>query len=72
MTTPSNLDCALSTLHPKHSNAQGAIIRLKAKVRVRGRVIAIIRVMVRLSAGVIIPLYAGGVMVMHADNKSHG
>ena len=27
-TTPSKLDCVLPTLHPKHSNAQGAIIRL--------------------------------------------
>ena len=27
-TTPSKLDCALPTLHPKHSNARGAIIMI--------------------------------------------
>ena len=27
-TTPSKLDCALPTLHPKHSNARGAINRV--------------------------------------------
>ena len=31
-------DCALPTLHPKHSNARGALIRAKVKVRVRVRV----------------------------------
>ena len=34
MTTPSKLDHALPTLHPKHSNAQGAIIRDTVGLRV--------------------------------------
>ena len=28
-------DCALPTLHPKHSNARGALIRVRVRVRVR-------------------------------------
>ena len=28
-TTPSKLDCALPTLHPKHSSARGAITRIR-------------------------------------------
>ena len=28
-TTPSKLDCALPTLHPKHSNTRGAIISVE-------------------------------------------
>ena len=47
-TTPSKLDCALSTLHPKHSNARGEMIRLRVSVRVRVR----FRVRVRVQVGV--------------------
>ena len=34
-TTHSKLDCALPTLHPKHSNTRGAIIRVRVRVKVR-------------------------------------
>ena len=37
-------DCALPTLHPKHSNTQGALIRVKVRVRARDRARVIIRV----------------------------
>ena len=37
MTTPSKLDCALPMLHPEHSNARGAIIR----VRLRDMIISV-------------------------------
>ena len=36
-TTPSKLDCALPTLHPKHSNAGGEMISVRDRVRVRIR-----------------------------------
>ena len=50
-TTPSKLDCALPTLHPKHSNARGAIIRvIRAMVRVRVTVRIRIRVGARFRA----------------------
>ena len=32
MTTPSKLDYALPTLHPKHSNARGPIIRVRVSI----------------------------------------
>ena len=34
-TTPSKLDCALPTLHPKNSNVRGAIISVRVRVRVK-------------------------------------
>ena len=49
MTTPSKLDCALPTLHPKHSNTRGAIIRIRDTGCVRVQCSIRVRVSVRVT-----------------------
>ena len=47
MTTPSKLNCVLSTLHPKHNNARGGTNYTWMVLTVRGTVIIIMRVLMR-------------------------
>ena len=57
-------NCALPTLHPKHSNARGALIRVRVRVRVSLRVRVRFRVIIRVRARV-------GIMVSPTQKPMH-